>query len=500
MEVHAVDEYAVRREKLERVRAAGIDPYPGSSTRTHEIAAVHAMFEELSGAGSQVVVCGRLMAVRGHGGSVFADLVDATGKMQLHLKRDLVGVDAFALFTDALDRGDFVQASGTLFVTKMGEQSIEVREWKLLTKSLLPLPDKWHGMTDVELRYRKRYLDLLANPEVMRVFRLRSLIVQCVREFLNEEGFLEVETPILQTIASGAAARPFTTKHNALDLSLHLRIAPELYLKRLIVGGFEKVYELGRCFRNEGVSFQHNPEFTMLEFYWAYADYEDVMRLTERMMSALVSVATGGGTKVVRDGVELDFSAPYPRVKFYDVVREKTGIDLDECSTETLLKKAIKDIGLEIDFSGVVGYGELCDALYKKYVRPSIIQPTFVLDYPAEMIPLAKRRHDEPNKIATVQLLAMGMELTKAYNELNDPIDQEERFDEEVRKAGKGSEESFAKDADFIEALSYGMPPTCGFGMGIDRLCTILLGVHGIKEVMLFPTMRPESGEGVTGN
>jgi lysyl-tRNA synthetase class 2 len=303
---------------------------------------------------------------------------------------------------------------------------------------------------------------------------------------------LEVETPMLQTVASGAAARPFTTHHNALDMELHLRIAPELFLKRLIVGGFEKVYELGRCFRNEGVSFQHNPEFTMLEFYWAYANYEDLMSLTERMMTLLVGVATGGKNVVERDGVELSFAAPFPRVKFYDVVREKTGIDLDVHRTDSQLRKAIADAGLAIDFKGVVGYGELCDALYKKYVRPSIIQPTFVIDYPAEMIPLAKRKPEDTHKIATVQLLAMGMELTKAYNELNDPMDQEARFNEEAAKAEGGSHEAMGKDADFIEALRYGMPPTAGFGMGIDRLCTILLGVHGIKEVILFPTMRPE--------
>ncbi len=489
---HPIDEYVVRMEKLAKLKAAGKDPFPGVVARTHQIGDVLLDFDALMTDATQVKVCGRLKAVRTHGGSTFADLEDATGKMQIHVKKDVIGAESYELLTGAVDRGDFVGVTGKVFVTKMGERTVEVAEWQMLSKALMPLPDKWHGMTDVELRYRRRYLDLIANPEVKRVFVLRSLLVRAIREFLNEEGFLEVETPMLQTIASGAAARPFTTHHNALNMELHLRIAPELYLKRLIVGGFEKVYELGRCFRNEGVSFQHNPEFTMLEFYWAYANYEDLMSLTERMMTLLVGVATGGKSVVERDGVELSFTTPFPRVKFYDVVREKTGIDLEVHRTDSQLRKAIADAGLAIDFKGVVGYGELCDALYKKYVRPSIIQPTFVIDYPAEMIPLAKRKSEDPHKIATVQLLAMGMELTKAYNELNDPMDQEARFNEEAAKAEGGSEEAFTKDMDFIEALRYGMPPTAGFGMGIDRLCTILLGVHGIKEVILFPTMRPE--------
>jgi lysyl-tRNA synthetase class 2 len=361
----------------------------------------------------------------------------------------------------------------------------------MLAKALLPLPEKWHGLTDTEARYRHRHLDLIANAEVRALFKKRSLVVSTIRHFLEEEGFMEVETPILQTVAGGASARPFTTHHNALDLDLSLRVAPELFLKRLVVGGFEKVFEVARCFRNEGVSFQHNPEFTQVEFYWAFADYHQLLDLSERLLATLVRTVTGGNTTVERDGVTLDFAKP-ARSNFYDLVREHAGVDLATADTEEKLKAAMHAAGLSVDTDGIVGYGDLCDELYKKYVRPSIIQPTFVLDYPAEMIPLAKRLPNEPRKIATLQLVVQGMELIKAYNELNDPLEQEDRFLEEARKKDSGSAEAQPADMEFVEALKHGLPPTAGFGMGIDRLCTVLLGVHGIKEVILFPTMRPE--------
>jgi lysyl-tRNA synthetase class 2 len=395
-----------------------------------------------------------------------------------------------------VDHADFIEVTGELFLTKRGQQSLMVRCWRLLSKALLPLPEKWHGLSDVEIRYRKRYLDLLANPEVFDVFRKRSLIVQKIREVLTREGFMEVETPILQTIAGGAAAKPFVTHHNALDMDLYLRIAPELFLKRLIVGGYEKVFEVARCFRNEGVSFQHNPEFTQVEFYWAYANYEDLMSLTERMLSEIVSAVTGGRTTIERDGITLDFKPEggIPRRKFFDLVQEVTGIDLSQTTSETELRSQIQARKPGLDISAAVGYGELCDLLYKEYVRPGIIQPTFVIDYPAAMIPLAKRKAaPEADRIATVQLVVQGMEVTKAYNELNDPLEQQARFVEEEMKKGKGSEEAMATDADFIEALKHGMPPTAGFGMGIDRLTAVLTGAHSVKEVILFPTMRPEA-------
>ncbi len=486
-----LEEEIVRREKVAKLRETGIDPYPPSTARDATCAEAVSRFDAWSAEGKVLTLAGRLRSIRAHGGAAFADLTDESGKLQLHIKSDLIGEDAFALFASMIDLGDFIEASGTLFVTKRGEKTLEVKSWKPLAKALLPLPEKWHGLSDVEVRYRKRHLDLVANEEVRNLFRTRSRIVQAIREVLHREGFMEVETPILQTQAGGASARPFVTHHNALDLDLQLRIAPELHLKRLIVGGFEKVFEVARCFRNEGISFQHNPEFTQVEFYWAYATYEDLMALTERMVSEIVTKALGR-TTVERDGVTLDFSGPFPRRTFYDLVKEGTGIDLAKVRTEADLKDAMEEKKLKIDLDGLYGYGETVDALYKAYVRPHIVQPTFVIDYPAEMIPLAKRKPDQPDRIATVQLLVQGIEVTKAYNELNDPLEQEARFAEEAKKKEAGSGEAMPADADFVEALKYGMPPTAGFGMGIDRLTALLTGAHSIKEVILFPTLRPE--------
>lgn len=490
-----LEEEIVRREKAVKLRGLGIDPYTASTQRDATCADAFSKFDDWSAEAKTITLAGRLRSIRAHGGAAFADLTDESGKLQLHIKSDVIGAEAFELFASMIDLGDFIEATGTLFVTKRGEKTLEVKSWKLLTKALLPMPEKWHGLSDVEVRYRKRHLDLIANEEVRGIFRMRSLIVRTIREFMHAEGFMEVETPILQTQAGGASARPFVTHHNALDMDLQLRIAPELYLKRLIVGGFEKVFEIARCFRNEGISFQHNPEFTQIEFYWAYATYEDLMTLTERLVSDVVSATQGGRMTVERDGVTLDFSAPFPRRKFYDLVKEGTGIDLEEVRDEDALKDTIKSKKLKIDLDGLVGFGEIVDALYKVCVRPGIIQPTFVIDYPAEMIPLAKRKHDQPDRIATVQLLVQGIEITKAYNELNDPLEQEARFMDEAKKKEAGSGEAMPADADFVEALKYGMPPTAGFGMGIDRLTALLTGAHSIKEVILFPTLRPEQAE-----
>ncbi|HJV33259.1 MAG TPA: lysine--tRNA ligase, partial [Patescibacteria group bacterium] len=424
-------------------------------------------------------------------------LGDGEARLQIYVRQDDVGEEGYRIF-DLVDLGDFVGVAGRVMRTRKGELSVQARELTVLSKALLPPPEKWHGLSDVEVRYRKRHLDLVANEDVRNLFRTRSRIVQAIREVLHREGFMEVETPILQTQAGGASARPFVTHHNALDMDLQLRIAPELHLKRLIVGGFEKVFEVARCFRNEGISFQHNPEFTQVEFYWAYATYEDLMALTERLVSEIVTKALGR-TTVERDGVTLDFSGPFPRRKFYDLVKEGTGIDLEKVRTEDDLKDAMEEKKLKIDLEGLFGYGEMVDALYKAYVRPNIVQPTFVIDYPAEMIPLAKRKPDQPDRIATVQLLVQGIEVTKAYNELNDPLEQEARFNEEAKKREAGSGEAMPADADFVEALKYGMPPTAGFGMGIDRLTALLTGAHSIKEVILFPTLRPEQESQVDG-
>jgi lysyl-tRNA synthetase class 2 len=485
-----LEEEIVRRQKAERLREAGLDPYPAASRRSATCLQAATRFDEWSAEGRKIVLAGRLRAVRAHGGAAFADLTDESGKLQLHLKEDVVGAESFKRFADFIDHGDFIEAEGTLFATKRGEKTLKVSTWRILAKALLPLPEKWHGLSDVEVRYRKRHLDLIANEDVREIFRRRSLIVRAIRDFLQAEGFMEVETPILQTQAGGASARPFLTHHNALDIDLQLRIAPELHLKRLIVGGFEKVFEVARCFRNEGISFQHNPEFTQVEFYWAYATYEDLMALTERLLSEIMTKALGR-TTVERDGATLDFAGPYPRRKFYDLVEEGTGIDLERASDEKSLRAAMRKHKLEVDETGLVGYGELVDALYKTYVRPKIVQPTFVIDYPAAMIPLAKRKEGEPDRIATVQLLVQGIEVTKAYDELNDPLEQETRFKEEQARKEGGSEAAMPADAEYVEALKYGMPPTAGFGMGIDRLTALLTGAHSIKEVILFPTMRP---------
>ena len=490
-----LEEEIVRREKAAKLREAGIDPYPPSTARDATCAEAVSRFDAWGAEGKSVTLAGRLRSIRAHGGAAFADLTDESGKLQLHIKSDVIGVPSFELFAAMIDLGDFIEASGTLFITKRGEKTLEVKSWRPLAKALLPLPEKWHGLSDVEVRYRKRHLDLVANEEVRNLFRTRSLIVRTIRDFMHAEGFMEVETPILQTQAGGASARPFVTHHNALDMDLQLRIAPELHLKRLIVGGFEKVFEIARCFRNEGISFQHNPEFTQIEFYWAYATYEDLMTLTERLVSGVVAATQGGKMTVERDGVTLDFTAPFPRRTFYDLVKEGTGIDLEKIRTEDDLKDAMEERKLKIDVDGLFGYGEMVDALYKTYVRPKIVQPTFVIDYPAEMIPLAKRKPDQPDRIATVQLLVQGIEVTKAYNELNDPLEQEARFSEEAKKKEAGSGEAMPADADFVEALKYGMPPTAGFGMGIDRLTALLTGAHSIKEVILFPTLRPEQSE-----
>jgi len=495
-----LDEAAVRREKREKLRAQGQDPYPAETLRNAMCSDALLHFDEWSAENKEIVLAGRVRAVREHGGASFIDLEDESERLQLHLKKDELGAESYDRLLETIDHGDFIETKGTLFLTKRGQQTLAVTEWKILSKALLPLPAKWHGLSDIELRYRKRYLDLLANPEVKEIFKKRSLVVKTIREFLDKRDFMEVETPILQTIAGGASARPFITHHNTLDIDLYLRIAPELFLKRLIVGGFEKVYEIARCFRNEGISFQHNPEFTQVEFYWAYANYEDLMNLTEEMIVEIVKAVTGGKTSVVRDDIELDFTPPFPRRKFYDLVKEETGIDLEEASDEASLLRAIENSNLKVSTKDLVGYGELADQLYKDFVRPNIVQPTFVIDYPAEMIPLAKRKAGDPKKIATMQLLVQGIEVCKAYNELNDPLEQEARFKEEEEKKGRGSEEAMETDADFIEALKYGMPPTAGFGMGIDRLTALLTGSHSIKEVILFPTMKPQSHEEDAGH
>ena len=494
------EEEVARKVKLQKLLDAGIDPYPAKFDRSHQLSSVISQFDDLLKEGTVITVAGRLKAFRGHGGLTFATIEDGTVPMQIAFHKDVLGENIYNTVLPCLDLGDFIGIEGKVFNTKRGERSIDVHKLTVLTKSLLPLPEKWHGLTDTEVRYRKRYLDLISNPEVRDIFKKRSLIVKTIRDFLDDAGFMEVETPILQPLAGGAAARPFKTHHNALDIDLYLRIAPELYLKRLVVGGFEKVYEIARCFRNEGIDHSHNPEFTQVEFYWAYADYEDLMKFTEQLLAKIVESVNDGSLKLTHEGTELNFKAPFARVSFRDLVLEKTGIDINVTDTEEKLFAEIKKKALRVDVGNVFGFGEMVEALYKEYCRGTIVQPTFLTDYPVAMIPLAKRRKDDLSKVATFQLVAKGIELCKAYNELNDPTDQAERFREQDALRAKGAVEAQETDNDFIEALSIGMPPTAGFGMGIDRLAVFLTGVHSVKETILFPTLRPEEKELNTKN
>lgn len=477
-----------RIKKLQNIIKAGINPYPALVRRTHKNQEVLDNFGSLSRKKTKVILAGRIRSIREHGGSTFFHVEDGSGQIQIYLKQDKIGKKDYQLFLDDIDIGDFIEAEGTLFKTKKGEKTLEASKYKVLVKSLLPLPEKWHGLKDVEERFRKRYLDLIMNPEVKEAFKVRSKIISEIRRFLNEEGFLEVETPILQPIYGGAAARPFKTHLNALDMDLYLRIAPELYLKRLLVGGFEKVYEIGRNFRNEGMDREHNPEFTMLEFYWAYQEYEGLMKFTEKLFISLLKNIFKK-TKIEYRGKTIDFKTPWRRMEFSALLKKFTGIDYDRSSRADFSKKA-RSLGVKIDKS--MGKGEIADEFYKKLCRPNIWQPTFIINHPLEISPLSKKLEKDPAKVARFQLIAGGFELINAFSELNDPVDQRERFEEQEKARKKGLEEAHPMDEDFIEALEHGMPPAAGLGLGIDRLTVLLTDSHALREVILFPTMRPK--------
>lgn len=434
---------------------------------------------------------GRLMAIRGHGGLIFADLVNQSGKTQISFKKEKLEKTWPAV--ELLDLGDFVAVDGEDYTTKAGEPTIDVAKWTLLTKAVRPLPSSWYGLTDVEERYRQRYVDLLLNPKVAEVFAVRTRVVKLLRQKLDEAGFSEVETPILQPIYGGATAKPFITHHSALDVDLYLRISDELYLKRLIVGGIEKVYEIGKDFRNEGMDRQHNPEFTMVEFYWAYANYEDLMFFTENILSEIVKEIKGS-FKVTYQGNEYDFTPPWPKVPYRDLIRKDSGVDIDKENTEEKLLAAIRKHGTKLDLTGVAGYGAILDTFYKQISRPKIVGPMFLTDYPVSMKPLAKKKAEDPTKSASFQLLVAGFEWINAYNELNDPEDQKARWEEEMSLAKRGLSEYQVLDEDYIRALEYGMPPTAGWGLGVDRLVSFITDQHTLKDVILFPTMRPERG------
>jgi lysyl-tRNA synthetase, class II len=476
-----------RREKLERLRAAGIDPFPHSFEEREEIAEVRAAHEGLVAGvetDSRHRVAGRIVARRGHGKAAFLDLRDGTGQIQLHATADKLGDEAFELLVD-LDLGDFVGVEGTALATRRGgELSLAIDHWRLLAKSLRPPPDKFHGLGDVETRYRQRELDLLANEESRRAFAIRARAISEVRRWFDEHGFVEVETPVLQPLYGGALARPFTTHHNALDRDFYLRIATELYLKRLVVGGIDKVYELGKDFRNEGVSHKHNPEFTMLEWYEAYADYKKTAHDLE-LMVAEVAERVLGTTKVERDGVEIDLAPPWRRVTLREVVRERTGIDVAEHPTREALAAA-----MDVELDQAEGWGKLVDGLLAKSVEPELVQPTFVIDYPVELSPFAKAHRFEPGLVERWEAFVGGIEIANSFSELNDPDEQRRRFEQQAAELERGDEEAQPYDEAFVEALEHGMPPTGGAGLGIDRLAMMLTGARSLREIVLFPAMR----------
>ncbi len=476
----------IRLEKLKAVCSRDGSAYPIKTNRTHACAEAIAKFASVVNSGKQVCLVGRIKSLRVHGGSAFFHFTDGSGSFQAYLKKDGIGEKFYQYFLENFDIGDFIEVKGTLFETRRQEKTIEVADFKMLAKALLPLPEKWHGLKDVEERYRKRYLDLIFNAEVKEKFVLRSRVIKEIRNFLEREGFMEVETPILQQIYGGTKAKPFKTHLNALDMDLYLRIAPELYLKRLLVGGFEKIYEIGRTFRNEGIDKSHNPDFTMLEFYWAYADYKDLMKLTEKMFSSVVKNVFGK-LKVEHDGKVINFSAPWQRIEFSELVRKYAKIDLDEINENALAKKA-KELGIKV--AKGAGKPEIADEIYKKFCRPQIWEPTFIIHHPLGSFPLAKQLENDPTKLANFQLVAAGWELINAFSELNDPIEQKKRFQQQEESFKAGMKEAQRMDKDFVEALEHGMPLAAGFGMGIDRLAALLTDSRTLREIIFFPVMR----------
>ncbi len=438
----------------------------------------------------KVSVAGRLIAIRDQGKAAFGHIQDADGKLQVYFRKDTLGGEKYKEAMDILDVGDIIGVEGELFRTMTGELTVEVTDFKLLAKSLRALPEKWHGLKDVEQRYRHRYLDLIANAKAREIFKIRSKAIKSLREFLESRGFMEVETPILQSVASGAMARPFITHHNALDIDLFLRIAPELYLKMLIVGGFNRVYEIGRNFRNEGIDTTHNPEFTMVEFYAAYMDYNDLMELTEELFRKIL-LDTVGTLKIGWEGQELDFSKPFRRLPFFEALKEKTGKDKEFFLDEGKARAFAEEVG--IPKARELTHIKLLDKLFEHFIEDKLIQPTFVIDFPKILSPLAKTHREDPDLVERFELIINKQELANAYTELNDPEDQRERFIQQLKEKAAGDDEAMDIDENFLMALEYGLPPTGGEGIGIDRLVMMLTDSPSIREVILFPTLRPEN-------
>ncbi len=496
------DEYARRLAAVEAVRAAGGDPYPVRFDRDRTAASLHEEFGGLepgTETGVTVRVAGRIMLLRDQGKLAFATLRDGTAAIQLFVSLAVLGEEAFKGFV-GLDLGDWVGVEGEVMTTRRGELSVKVATFALLAKSLRPLPDKWHGLSDVDTRFRRRYVDLIVNDDARRVFRIRFAAISAIRRYLDSQAFVEVETPVLHPIPGGAAAKPFITHHNALDMDLYLRIAPELYLKRLIVAGFERVYELGRVFRNEGLSTRHNPEFTMLEAYQAYADYTDMMTLTEELVAHAAREATGSTTVPFPsdpssdrpgDGRTLDLAPPWPRRTLRELIEEHAGVDVHPGMAPADLQ-GICD-GLGVPYDPKWGPGKLVLEIYEKTTEHAIVGPMFVLDYPREVSPLARPHRDDPLLVERFEVIVAGRELANAFSELNDPVDQRHRFEDQAALAAGGDEEAQPVDDDYVLALEYGLPPSGGLGVGIDRLAMLLAGVSSIREVILFPHLRPQA-------
>jgi lysyl-tRNA synthetase, class II len=494
----------IRREKLKELQQLGIDPFPAPLYPVNSTAAYikqHYKGEENKADFANVCLAGRIMSIRDMGKASFAVLQDSSGKIQFYLKRDEIAPGDDKTLYDKVwkhltDIGDIVGIKGYVFTTKTGETSVHVQELTFLTKSLKPLPivkekegETFDAVTDPEFKYRQRYADLIINPQVKDTFLKRSILINTIRDFLNERGALEVDTPVLQSIPGGAAARPFVTHHNALDVPFYLRIANELYLKRLIVGGFDWVYEFSRNFRNEGMDRTHNPEFTVLEWYTAYKDYFWMMEVTEQLMEK-IAIALHGTTKVMVGDTEIDFKAPFKRISIHDAIRENTGIDITGKDEEGLRAVCAQ---LKIGVPPNIGKGKLIDEIFSESSESKYIQPTFIIDYPVEMSPLTKKHRSKEGLVERFELMVNGKEIANAYSELNDPIDQRDRFEEQLKLMERGDDEAMFIDHDFLRALEYGMPPTSGIGIGIDRLCMLMTNQPSIQDVLLFPQMRPEN-------
>ncbi len=488
-----IGETEQRRNKLDELKRMGINPYPNDfvvKDTTKEIVDRCGSLdkETLEARNETVRLAGRIMAFRDFGKASFLHIQDRTGRIQVYIRKDFIGEDAYKIFRN-FDVGDIVAVEGRVFRTKTNELTVEAKYIRFLAKSLLPLPEKWHGLTDVEIRYRQRYLDLITNPEVKDVFIKRTRIIQLLRDFLNKRDFIEVETPMMQSIPGGAAARPFKTHHNALDIDLFLRIAPELYLKRLVIGGFERVYEINRNFRNEGISTQHNPEFTMLEFYQAYATFEDLMNLTEEMISSNAKELLGT-LKIEYQGQIIDLTPPWQRISVKDAILKYSDADEEIFADK---KKALAFAKkLKLDIPEAFSHGKIILEIFEEMAEPKFIQPTFVTHYPLEVSPLSRKNEKDPTVVDRFEFLVCGREIANAFSELNDPIDQKERFIQQLKERAFGDTEAHLMDEDFVRALEYGMPPTAGEGIGIDRLVMLLTNSASIRDVILFPQLRPE--------